>query len=548
MLTKKNHPIGFRYCREGKLLQAEQFLEILKEKHLSLDENAYSALIICHLKLGNQKQAEEIIRLMKERHSPPTITTYKEILTLLISEHRFAEFQKYFSHIDFEQSTAVSTLYIDAQLILILLGQCLIYKESKIFSYLLTRLKTLDDQRMNSHLFNLAIQCLTNQWYESTIDLLEILTKNWINFFKYLFESQQPDLVETFIPLMRKRHFFPLDYILRVVYTNPSIDSRLAFTYLEQGRDCHHPMRVNYFYPLLFQAYTNSSWSEMDHLRLYKLLNPIAHQIETSTYLILLQEHFHRYYQKNFRGLFSLLKEHQLESLLDRFCRLILHDIKNHVLSFDLLEQIAPMFKLHNQTRQEELAKYFYSILSDSPNEPSVEIFEMINQISQELPLLKREIYLYLLTFSVQNHRDDLTKIFAEQCRKENLKFDSSIKELHELTNHLLSDELIQQLSCYQPKESSWKEKFSKLLLSKITRTKLEEIYVEAKENERYPISIQKRLLDVYIQKKLVEQSMTIFQEIQANRYKVGSFGNDFIRISLFNRWMHQPITDCSIF
>lgn len=486
-------------------------------------------MIICHLKLGNQKTADEIIKIMKERHSPPTITTYKEILTLLISEHKFVEFQKYFSQIDSQQSN-LSTLYIDAQFVLILLGQCVVYNESRIFHYLLNLLKTLDDHRMGSHIFYLSMQCLTNNWHEYIIDLLEIQSnkdkfrqKNWLNFFKYLFDNQQTEVIEQFNELMSQRQLLPLDSILRAFYTSADKDLRLALTYLEQAAKLNHPMRINYFYPLLINAYTNSSWSETDHLRLYRLLNPIAYQIESSTYVNLFDKYFHEYYQTNFQKLFDTLKDNQLQSMSDRFCRLILRDIKNHVLPLSITEQIAPVFLLHNATRQDELAKCFYSILVET-NQPST-VFELIDRIStnlsNEIVNLKREIYLNLIAISVHNNRYNLTKLFAEQCVKENIKFDSSIDELHQLTDRQLDDELVQQLSLYKPKESSWKEKFSKLLFNKLNRTKLEEIYSEAKENQRYPISIQNRLLDIYIRKQLPDEAMTILKEIHSNRYKV---------------------------
>jgi hypothetical protein len=81
--------------------------------------------------------------------------------------------------------------------------------------------------------------------------------------------------------------------------------------------------------------------------------------------------------------------------------------------------------------------------------------------------MIKRELYVYLLGFSVQYHRKDLTIRLAEQYVKEKIKID---------------------------------------------RSKLEEIYSDAKQNGRYPISIQKRLID---------QALNIVKEIHAERYKV---------------------------
>jgi len=65
----------YRYCREGQIDRVEDFLKMLKDRHINLDENIFAALIVCQLKLGNNKNANDIIELMKERHSPPTIST-----------------------------------------------------------------------------------------------------------------------------------------------------------------------------------------------------------------------------------------------------------------------------------------------------------------------------------------------------------------------------------------------------------------------------------------------------------------------------------------
>jgi hypothetical protein len=83
-----------------KIDRAEDFLKILEERHIIIDENIFVALIVCHLKLGNTKNANDIIEIMKERNSPPTISVYKEILTVLISEHQLEEFKYYFYQIE----------------------------------------------------------------------------------------------------------------------------------------------------------------------------------------------------------------------------------------------------------------------------------------------------------------------------------------------------------------------------------------------------------------------------------------------------------------
>jgi hypothetical protein len=135
--------------------------------------------------------------------------------------------------------------------------------------------------------------------------------------------------------------------------------------------------------------------------------------------------------------------------------------------------------------------------------------------------MFKREFYVCLLGFSVQYHRKDLTVRLAEQCVKEKIKIDRSINEIHILTDHVLSEDIVEQLSRYKPDELSWKEKLSTILINKTNRLKLEEIYFDAKQDGRYPISIQQRLLEIYIQKRLINEALNIFKEINANRYKV---------------------------
>ncbi|CAF4719911.1 unnamed protein product, partial [Rotaria magnacalcarata] len=80
-----------------------------------------------------------------------------------------------FGQIESQQhQTSPSTVYIDAHFTVILLGQCISYKERPIFDILLNTLKELDHGRMPNNLFNLAIQCITNEWHESAIELLQM--------------------------------------------------------------------------------------------------------------------------------------------------------------------------------------------------------------------------------------------------------------------------------------------------------------------------------------------------------------------------------------
>jgi hypothetical protein len=164
-----------RYCREGNSDQAQNFLKMLKERNVSIDEDIFAALTVCQLKLGNDRGANDIIQIMKERGLQPTISTYKEILTALISEHKLEQFEYYFGQIESQHRQATSsTVYIDAHFVLILIGQCISYKERPIFDLLLNTLKGLDYQHLPNNIYNLAVQCLCNGWHESAVELLHM--------------------------------------------------------------------------------------------------------------------------------------------------------------------------------------------------------------------------------------------------------------------------------------------------------------------------------------------------------------------------------------
>lgn len=156
---------------------------MLKERNVSIDEDIFAALIVCQLKLGNDKGANDIIQIMKERGLQPTISTYKEILTALISEHKLEQFEYYFGQIESQQrqtTSSSSTVYLDGHFVILLMGQCVSYKERPIFDLLLNTLKELDHRRIPNNLFNLAVQCVTNSWHESAVEILEILTEKEI--------------------------------------------------------------------------------------------------------------------------------------------------------------------------------------------------------------------------------------------------------------------------------------------------------------------------------------------------------------------------------
>lgn len=170
---------------------------------------------------------------------------------------------------------------------------------------------------------------------------------------------------------MMKNKLIPLDPILRVFYSASTDDFRPALNYIERGQQMRHPMRTNYFYPLLTNAYipeTSNKWTDADRIRLFRLLDRLAIPIESSTYSRLLQEPFYNFYQKNFQPLLDTLAKEKLTSILDRICRLLLADIQRRTAPVSIVEQIVPHFRLSRVTRQEELGKILFSVITDVAN------------------------------------------------------------------------------------------------------------------------------------------------------------------------------------
>jgi hypothetical protein len=176
--------------------------------------------------------------------------------------------------------------------------------------------------------------------------------------------------MDTYLNLMMQKNLIPLDGILRVLYTASNEDYRLALDYLERGQDLHHPMRTNYFYPLLLNVYSSETcqnWTDDDRLRLFRLLDRLTIPIESLTYSRLLQQSFHQYYQNDFHSLLNMLAKNNLQSILDRICRLLLMDIRRNILHLNIIEQIAPYFRLQTRSRQEEFARYLFSMMAGVP-------------------------------------------------------------------------------------------------------------------------------------------------------------------------------------
>jgi hypothetical protein len=152
-------------------------------------------------------------------------------------------------------------------------------------------------------------------------------------------------------------------------------------------------------------------------------------------------------------------------------------------------------------------------------------MFHLIDLISKNLsndvPLLKHELYIHLLRFSAQQRRTDLTNRLAEQCIQDNLKIGGSMNEIDLLTGYVLPRDIVEQLARYKPGELSWNEKLSTIDLQKTSRSNLEQIYQEAKQDGKYPFNLQQRLLSVYIQKKSIQQAFTLLHEMVSNRQQV---------------------------
>jgi hypothetical protein len=130
-------------------------------------------------------------------------------------------------------------------------------------------------------------------------------------------------------------------------------------------------------------------------------------------------------------------------------------------------------------------------------------------------------LYKHLLRLSAQQRRTDLTSRIAEQCIQDNLKIGGSMNEIDLLTGYVLPRDIVEQLARYKPGELSWNEQLSTIDLQKTSRSKLEQIYQEAKQDGKYPFILQQRLLNVYIQKKSIQQAFSLLHEMVSNRQQV---------------------------
>jgi hypothetical protein len=76
----------------------------------------------------------------------------------------------------------------------------------------------------------------------------------------------------------------------------------------------------------------------------------------------------------------------------------------------------------------------FFIYRSNKSDNDLTSISHLINSISKNLsndiPMIKQELYIQLLRFSVQNRRTDLTSQLAEQCIQENIKIGGSMNDI----------------------------------------------------------------------------------------------------------------------
>jgi hypothetical protein len=164
-------------------------------------------------------------------------------------------------------------------------------------------------------------------------------------------------------------------------------------------------------------------------------------------------------------------------------------------------------------------------VSTPQPAKDVTPVLQMINTLSTNLasnvPSLKRDLYIQLLRFAAESRRNDLTTQLAEQCIRENFKLGGSMNEIDSLTGYALPRDIVEQLARYKPGEQSWNEKLASMDVTRASRTKLEQIYDEAKHDGRYPPDVQHRLLDIYVQKKSIQQSFKMLHEMISNGQQV---------------------------
>ena len=441
-----------QYCRSGNVERRDVFLKYLQDEQIRLDEDIFAALIVGELKLKNFDRARELLRSMKENSAPPTISTYKEILTLLISEHEHDEFQHYFHHIDSsrEQLSSISTLYIDPTLIAYLLGQAISFDEPKIFQFLLNRLKHLDYSAIGQLLTNLAEQCVAMNWHRAAIDLLQMRTKiesndeenvhdkHWLLLFDQLIERNQLDLIETFMKLMTEMKLQPLDTLLRILYTKKQRNYPLALKLLERAAQLSHPMRVNYIYPLFLVAHSSTGkWNDDDRLRLYRFLDRSTIEFEATVFARLLQPSFQRFYGKASTRFWQILRENHLTKLEGNFARLLNNDVRRTPITHcdltdEFIQQLssclttnstrldididAALISLRNSSRLDEVFEFFSTNCDKFSRENLISLAERFLEL-RPTEALRRFWRQFFRIFYARTNGDELIEFYSKAAK-----------------------------------------------------------------------------------------------------------------------------------
>lgn len=122
---------------------------------------------------------------------------------------------------------------------------------------------------------------------------------------------------------MIEKKLQPLDTLLRIFYTKKHRNSLLALKYVERAAEFSHPIRINYIYPLFLAAHSSKHWNDDDRLRLYRFLDRSSIEFESNVFLRILQSSFQRFYSNDLSSFFQLLRENQLEKLLENFSSLL---------------------------------------------------------------------------------------------------------------------------------------------------------------------------------------------------------------------------------
>jgi hypothetical protein len=184
-----------------------------------------------------------------------------------------------------------------------------------------------------------------------------------------LLVNDQSALLDIYLRLMMKKKLTPLDILLRLVYRDNDRNHRVALDCLERGRTMGHVMRINYFYPLLVDAYgkhTHSKWTDDDRRRLFRLLDRSSVRIEFPIYASLVHRLLDDYFNGNVSSLLHILSTNKFEHVLDQLCRLLLLNTRHGNRQWSCIEQVAPFVRLGTRAQLNEFVDYLFSMVADT--------------------------------------------------------------------------------------------------------------------------------------------------------------------------------------